>query len=486
MLTSAGLLLLGLGLLAVGYRWDRGDTVTRRIWVLMAAALIVRTVFAWALWGLASAQAPDDPLSLVTRWTMSSDAMAYQGRAAKLAHYWVTGDGLAQINKMLEGIQLTALEIFMGAFYSLLGTNPLPVVQATALFYVGACFLFWRLCRRLGRNDRDCFWIMVVLCFWPPSLVFGLTPLKEGMNWLFLAGTLWAIVGVVVPADGSTEVKWRQVVLSALSLFVFLFLMTKVRWYVSLVLIYAFALAAVISLTVRLFGRRIRWRQPALIVLAFVLMIVAYAAAETLNFNDLVQHKRVRIISLNGIRGGIPTPTAIVAKVKRHRADYRTVGGSSVRVRAASDNNAPAAIQILDVGGGLLKFYLFPYPWETWPKSKHHTLLSWLIRMQSLFWYVLLVGIAWGVIRSLREFSLKRLMILAFIAVFGLVAGYVVINLGTLYRIRDPILVVAVLFCDFTCFRRLGHLIRRVPGAVKLPWLRGPEPLDLQGGRGEQ
>ena len=95
---------------------------------------------------------------------------------------------------------------------------------------------------------------------------------------------------------------------------------------------------------------------------------------------------------------------------------------------------------------GLKDFLFFPWPWQQWPKGQ--AWMSLPVALNTLLWYAMLPGLFWGMFRAARRNLVASLPSLTWIILVGFVLAVVVVNLGTLYRFRDAVFLVMIVFFD--------------------------------------
>jgi hypothetical protein len=110
---------------------------------------------------------------------------------------------------------------------------------------------------------------------------------------------------------------------------------------------------------------------------------------------------------------------------------------------------------------------LFPYPWQRWPYAPQWGLLQAGVSGVSLFWYALLPGVAAGILAGLKREPIGALCVLLWSLGLGMALGLVVLNLGTLFRLRDMAVLPLLLLWDPAPYLwardRLGRLGGRSP-----------------------
>ena len=108
---------------------------------------------------------------------------------------------------------------------------------------------------------------------------------------------------------------------------------------------------------------------------------------------------------------------------------------------------------------GVKDFLFFPWPWEDWPKGQ-----PWMrapVRALSIFWYAMLPGIVWGMFGLARRNPAAAAPSLTWIMLVGFVLSVVVVNLGTLYRFRDAVILVMLLYFDPAPYLRAWRVIKK-------------------------
>ena len=112
-------------------------------------------------------------------------------------------------------------------------------------------------------------------------------------------------------------------------------------------------------------------------------------------------------------------------------------GGSQGRYGLSSQSWGDILAQFVR---GFWHVLTFPSPWHPWPARQGWGLFSALVALLSAFWYVLLPGIWLGMLLATWRLNAAGVTLLIWTLFLGLAMGWTMLNLGTIFRIREIIL----------------------------------------------
>jgi hypothetical protein len=142
----------------------------------------------------------------------------------------------------------------------------------------------------------------------------------------------------------------------------------------------------------------------------------------------------------------------------QRRWEYAQSGGISLVPEAHVLPDGPQGLTIILLGG-LRDLIFYPLPWQSWPSDGHNLPLKAAVTGQTLLWYLLLPGLAWGLAGALARREAVAGPAIFWVLVVGLSTAVIVVNLGTLYRLRDMAVLPLLLFFSPVPYQKLARLI---------------------------
>lgn len=391
---------------------------------------------------------PEGALYQVSNRLLAPDAPRYHAAALLLSQYWE-----GQVSVFSPGLtpEYLGYPAVLAALYYLTGPSLWAGLALNALAMFLASLLAFHLAARLGRGPAGASWAALLVALWPPSLAYSSVLLKDAT---FLACLMGVLLLLVMTAQSQ---RGRDPWLAALLLGPLAWLAMTLRPDFALLGLAAACGAGLLGLA----GALYRWRPLMAAGVAAAFLIVALAAwvVET--------HPLGPSLYPEPPHAAEPSPPgaghyALERKIPRVRAAppaeppsllsqaalglWRFIWAKRWLYGAAgSASTSPQALLIVDnaaslaamVGAALRDLFLFSYPWQRWPSGGGA--LSWVVTAQSLLWYALLPGLALGLATALRRRPRAALLLLFWLFGVGVLLALVVVNLGTLYRMRDMI-----------------------------------------------
>jgi hypothetical protein len=459
--------------------------IKRRFWLLLCVAVLLRLALGVGLYTGAALVSKAPPLEAVSSRLLVQDAITYHDEAVNIIHYWrnrAPGD-------YSWGRTPSSYSFILAAAY-LIWAHPLMAVLLNALCFAGVGVLAYFLALQLGQPSYRASWLALLVCLWPPSLVYTSVPLRYGLWTLgvFLALTclsfLWS--------------RERRAILPSLfgmlglggGFWLLLILRGQFR-----LLVLGFALLAVVLFIVVRSLRNRNWILAATVLaitgaVCLTVVVCSQPLELVLRYRPQAQGQpgdhRPRLVRILG------KPADRIAFL---RDRYIYWGGRSISPEARlvrewmgfdlTGINRPEqnqwdrrAMKFINESGrlgpwqlikgwgimglaALRDLFLFPFPWQSWPASSPESTMRLLVLAQTLLGYLLLPGI-WAGLLGRRWRTGPQSVLLAWVGGLGIVLGLVVVNLGTLYRLRDMIWLPALLAFDPRPYVWLGKkLLKR-------------------------
>ncbi len=439
---------------------------------LLLAAVLLRLLVGLGLFLWGQQVNPSHPVAAMAQRLEAPDGLAYHIGAMKVHEYWAD----PRPDKVLRHEHMVSrFSVLVGVVYHLLWPHPLVMTFINCLCYLGVGFLARGLSARLGQPPARAAGLALAVCLWPPSLAWSALPMKDSPS-IFLIFAILSLLLFLARGAGSARRagSWVRWLLAALGLACCAALMIYMRFYFAYVILGASALPLLARL---LPGPAPRPAWPALMaVLALGVAIfmltkpwhqeyfVYFERGELLPRSQFEAESRKAFLYRDQTAAPAapapqtasrpePGPAQLWRELNAYRERFLHFAGRSL----APDADA-------SLGGGLLHALrdslLFPYPWQRWPASEHWTAMNVLVSAQGLLWYALLLGILPGMVIHLRRRPDTALPLALWGLGLGIVMAFVVLNRGTLFRLRDMALMPLVLFWDMgwlTAWLRRGR-----------------------------
>lgn len=452
----------------------REPWLQRWFWRLLLAAVLLRLLLGVGIFWWGQHANPDLPVAAMAQRLMAPDGLGYHIGAVKVDKYWSD----PAPDKVLRHEHMVArFSVLVGALYHLTWPQPLVMTLFNCLCYLGVGLLARDLARRLGQPTGRAAGLALVICLWPSSLAWSALPMKDSPS-LFL---VFALLSLVLYLARSAGRPWGQRLLAAAAFMVCAALMIYTRFYFGYVVL---ALCA-LPLLARLWpwsppGPRPAWSSLAL-VLALGLAVfgltrpwhqeyfVYFEQGEFLPRSQFEAKSRNEDLYKELARRAEADPSFVAPQPPRPPepvSDLRGLWQELAAYRERFQRFAGRSLAPEDdatlLGGlarGLRDSLLFPYPWQRWPANEHWTVFNLAVSAQGVLWYALLLGILPGVASQVRRRPDIALPLALWGLGLGLLLAFVVLNRGTLFRLRDMAIMPLVLFWG------LGW-----------PWRRGQNP----------
>ncbi len=438
---------------------------------LLLAAAALRLVLALGLWAAACHVAPAEPHAWLSRTLKGPDAIAYQSDARQMHDYWVQGQDA--FDPLLNDKYL-GYPSLLAAVYWLTTPHPLVGVLLNVLCFLVVGLMIRRMALGLGQSPGVATGLALLALLWPPSLAYGSILLKDSLVMAAILVFLGFSLEAIRPGPGEEtggRVPWR-VLVAGLAAFFLMCLRSEFQPVCLALGLLTGGLGVLAAL--RRTGRRGLLASVALalaVVGAFYLShhfsLVRLAPPVT---SELAPKKlavpsapqpALALAGAGPLAGvSLPEPRQGLIELRmrltRLRWNYACTGGVSLDPGAQIiPFGAPPRLQV--ALRGLNNLFLFPYPWQAWPLGQGFSWSGALVSFQAVLWYLLLPGLAWGLVLGLRRHTLAALVILAWLVMLGAVLTFVDLNLGTLYRHRDMVILPLLPFLAATLYAWLGR-----------------------------
>lgn len=442
---------------------------------LLAGAVGLRLAVGLGLWLWALRHDAQDPLAWLARALLAPDGLVYHGAALKVYQYWTQYYPQGQV-----GVEhmVSRFAVLLALIYRLTWPHPLTMTVLNALSYLGIGWLARGLARRLGQPAGRAEALALVVCLWPSSLAWSALPMKESPSLLLVM----ALLSLLTWLPGAGRAPWPRRLLAAAGFVGCAALLCYFRFYFGYLVLAMGATPLLARLLPAASGGppRPSWRGPAALlglgVLAFLLTwpwhqeyFVYFAQGELLPRSQFEAASRKLPPPPPAPPAAAPAPAKPQpgpwAEMLGFRQRFQLVAGHSL----ASDAQGPLSAALLQAPRDL---FLFPYPWQRWPATTSWTSINLALSAQGVLWYLLLLGVLPGAWQALRRRPDQALPLLLWGLGLGLLLAFVVLNRGTLFRLRDLALMPLVLFWQPWPWRR-GQ--QKAPTGSGGGWRKGPQ-----------
>jgi hypothetical protein len=384
----------------------------------------------------------------VSHALLAPDAPRYHAAAELLVKYW-RGDQPFFIPGLTP--DYLGYPAILASLYYLVGSTIWAGLGLNAMSMFLASLMAFPLAARLGRGPAGATCAALLVALWPPSWAYTSVLLKDAP---FLACLMGVMLLLVMTAQSR---RGRDPWVAALLLAPLAWLAMTLRPDFMLLGLAAAEVAGVLGLA----GAVIR-RRPAIalgVVTACFAVGLAAWAVKTHPVGPYLYHEPPRASESAAPRTCSPPRQGNHFEVRAAApaSSYDAINQAALGLwrtlwakrwlyaATGSASLSPDALLIVDdavssgiaLAAALRDLLLFPYPWQRWPSGEG--ILSWVVTAQSLLWYALLPGLAWGLAESLRRRPKAALLLVFWLLGMGLVLALVMVNLGTLYRVRDMI-----------------------------------------------
>ena len=437
------------------------------LWLI--ALFILRMILSVGLYCYAEAKNPQDPILAMSQLTKVSDTLKYHRRAQMLASYWRA--------EKKTGVWPTAVRPYtfiLACIYFVFGPHPLAAAFVNILCAVLLAVLARALALKIGQPPGRAAWLAILAAAWPPTLIWGALPMKDMLTLTLFLSYLYFLSALTSPGSGNSLTR---ICLNCLGLLLSAYLCVTLRSWLEQATPFLFLLMSGIVLW-QLFTAKYL-AAVGLFAGAIFLLAGAYLGI-TSPVHVAVQMGRANLtpfapgdkhwvedhqVNLQTIHNFILRHTSLESArigtdLEVSRKEFRHEGGNMVirppkRPAPAAKTESPG-IAALGLRAGF-NFLFRPHPGDLIrPGMSLAAGLFSLIVMLS--WYALLPGVIAGWFIALRREFTASLPILVFCCGAGLAMGYVVINLGTLFRVRESLALPLLLFWNPWPYQWVGRI----------------------------
>lgn len=437
-------------------------------WLLLMAALL-RLALGAGLFYASPGERDQARLESLAQRLAALDAVVYHGDGEKIHNFYRDG----KTRYLGHELNIQRFGLLLAGLYALAVPHPLVAVGFNALCALAMGWLAYGLALRLGQPPGRAAGLAVLLSLWPPSLAWAALPLKEPLGLLLSLGHLYCLAALL---GGEARPRGRTALI-ALGYLVSVAGLAFLRFYLGYFTLVLGLAALAVSLVP---GRdpaapaaRPGWGRRGLVL---GLVLVGFIACRPLHHDFAIYFLPGHTLPVVRPEGVLVAPGAEVApdatpatpsapaapatpndtaaadpepaviadpslwdKVQHYRQRFLEEAGRSLSPGAGQGGLAAA------LGRALRDLLFFPYPWQRWPETPAWGLVNLAVAATAAVWYLLLPGLALGAWRFMRRRPLPALTLLAW-AALGVGLALVVVNRGTLYRLRDLFLLPALLF----------------------------------------
>jgi hypothetical protein len=414
--------------LSVRVAWKAGGGFLARV---VAASYVIVVFLAVSLYVISAARFDiETGLQLGGGfWTFASDAYAYHTIAERMVQSWTAGTEFPQY-RHAEYFILTALT------YLLLGVHPLNAILPNALLHSLVAIIAYLLAEHMS-GAAAARASAVLVAFWPSLLLWSAQLMKDTLFLVLIFVLLYLVSEGDVSFSGSFERRAGR----WLGFLAVTFLLYKLRWYVALFLALGLAAAVVVGAFRARFSRG-SWLLGGLALIA--MSATVWVAA------------RIDVVRLVAPRPPAITPAAAEKPTADSRADsifpglpelFRDPAHELNALRKGSNRGGQTAIDadltfrdggdvLVYLPRGLVRLLFSPEPSE-WRRSGGATgPFKALAGLEVVLMSALVVPFLVGTGVALAQGRLPAMLLAAYIALSASATALVVVNLGTLFRLR--------------------------------------------------
>ncbi len=458
----------------------------RRFLVLLAGAGALRLALALGLWAVVALWGSHDPLEVLAFRLRSVDALGYHQQALYILEHWAGPRDFP--------FETFSFSLVVAAFYQVFGAHPLVMSVVAALCYTGVGLLAYSLAAELGRQRWEARILALLVCCWPPSLAWSVTPLREGPVLLMVFAMLYCWLQLL----GGQRLSGRRWLVLGLGLVAAVFCLVFLRYYLWYLLWGLFLLIPLARLAPATPQReRLGWPRAAVLAL---LLAAGLALASPFHRNSIVHFKPAgqgnalggwSLVSPalaagqppagGGAEAGPPGQSEpargpwerLLFELSEMRRISVRSGGASLAPEGRGGEKAVDLIPRfgdwrsgLATAAELLKaslrdLFLFPYPWQPWPGAPRWGPVQLAVAAWGVLWYLLLPGLAAGLVIGLRQRPAATLTLALWGLGLGICLGIAILNRGTLFRLREMALLPLLLLWHPWPYLKLWQLLHR-------------------------
>ena len=440
-----------------------------RIWFLTAMA--VRLVLGIALWLLARTPDTLQSLRVLNSWLMCPDATLYHVEAQSILKLW---QGLIAPSQLTLPPSYLGYPVILAGIYELVD-SPLAGIVVNSLAFLISAVSAYHLALLMGRKPKTALVMAMCVALWPPSLAYSSTLAKDSF---FIMGVFMLLFGLAGMLSDSTSGR-SDWFLKCLVCLAGLYLMLNIRPSLSHI-IAGFNFICILACTAgSIISRRFSliWRQAgATAVVVLGIILAGNLSLVQLTLPSKIDSSQANIPikeefkpAMEPLRAGfLPSWREIEYELRVAerelwflRQRYTNAVGISLSPHA---NIIPVGItaRAAILAYGLQNLALRPMPWQAWPYRQDMLLARYLICLWSLLCYMALPGLFWGLWTNRRRAGPAGVVPALWVVILGLMVPMVVVNIGTLFRMRDFIVLPLLLFFSARPYGWLLELLHRI------------------------
>jgi hypothetical protein len=427
----------------------------RGLWLLVLGGPLVHLLAAAAAY-LLTAGAEAEPLVRLAYLLKAFDARTYHYAAEDVLHFWTHH----QVEAAQGWIDVPRVSLLWARLYQFLPAHPLTIAAVNALSFAGTGWAVWRLAALAGRPPSRRLLAGALVVLWPSAVAWSLLPLKESLSLLGAAVFLAALLTLL----RDRRVAWPALAGWVAALAATVLLLVYLRFYFARVLLWMALVPMVTALAAALWRRRRpSWGREALVLAGILLgltisapyhqdLLVIYPPEKADQVRD--EQEKARAQKSEQVEGMVSGMVPKVGEALKHQQHFIEGGGRSLRAQETPDPQPPQGPAarlwrlIADAPRALADLLLFPYPWQRWPASPSWNYKNLLVSAYGVLWYALLPGLLFGLGRAVAQRPVVGLTLAAWSLGLGLALSVVAVNLGTLFRLRDMLLLPALAVWD--------------------------------------
>jgi hypothetical protein len=467
-------------------------TQDRTFLALIAGVGVLRIFMALGMWALAVFISNNPPLEVIAFRLRMVDCLGYNMEALHILSYW---NGTRDLY-----LETLSFSLVVAVLYKIFGAHPLVISVFNSICYACVGLLVYAIAAELGRRRWEARALALAICLWPASLVWSMAPLKEGPFLLGVFGLFFCWMRIFGGRPLSTR-KWLIVGLGLLVSIFWLVFLRFYFWYLltgMLPLVLLFQLLPPGPNRVRPVWKRVL--AGSVIFLIGLCLTQPFSQDSIIHFNrakqqTFLQEKQEHLFvyslaSATHAADNESTPpkqaqnaskvkgaTGLLQKLVSHLSYIRRIsvryGGNSLSPEGRQGEDAvdltkdfqtwPGGLRasLLLVKAGLRDLFLFPYPWEPWPEGKDWGPVQMAVAAQSLLWYLIIPGLAAGVIIGMRRRPAAILTLILWCLFFGLALAVTTLNRGSLFRLREMVIMPLLLLWHPWPYLKLWGLVKK-------------------------
>jgi hypothetical protein len=460
---------------------------------LFLSIWLFRVAVAIAVYYLGGIATDGDSFSQLCHFLRVPDALGYHYKAIDLTEH------LVSLEHFIRLLAVRPWEALLSGLYFLVAPHPLVAAVFCQTCLALAGILAYGTARAVGQSKKSAAFIALLIGLWPPSFAYTLVPLRDGP---VLLGIFLFLTGII-RINSLNKLLTAKAACWSLAVIAGFLLIAGLRHYLWPLVLAVGAISLLWPVAIAFYKHRNLSIATNTILVAILVAIGIFAAGywqdkmlprgaannppqteigkyksipsplqpQASTSNPLVQPFRYAFYSLMLRREGfiMTGGNTLSPEAKELRRYLGFVDDNQVLRRkqwkaAILKKKEPEAgrpqYAVLgkyryifwhkpsDLGHilptSLLDLWLYPLPWQLFSNSSSLPVSLFLLA-QELLWLGLLPGILFGLM-NFNAGALHRVNLNLWIWCLGILLAVVVVNLGTLFRLRDMALLPAIMF----------------------------------------